>query len=225
MKRSPRPWEEQRKALLQSACNFVAEQLHEGMRLGRAIKAAATKFRDTDLGNGQRLKLSEKTLERFWYAWKRTKDPAILDLKYNAVADPLLLRLVVEHCLQSGESLSEAVTALKSKGARISIQEVYRAIPASAIDSFARSHKRLVTRRHRLEQKFLQSDARAHRKLLKQRAELQRRFLREDVRLRRQMLNQRERLQKRFLQADAGAVKRREQLQRRFFESQVGSGS
>lgn len=215
---------DRREELLQRACTAVAEQLAKGVRSGRAIAAVAGQFANRDLGDGHRLALSENTLARIWSAWKLRKDPSVLKLKYSGnsrvAVDPLLLRMVIEHCLQTGSPLSEAIEKIQPKGVTVSIAALYRAFPKRALDSFSRSFKRLRRHRANLEKTFLRTDAQWRRKFLKQRSEFQRKALDQDALLQRRMLRQRERLQQRFLQADAAAVRKREALQRSFFSSQ-----
>lgn len=221
-------WRDQRKSLLQSACNEVADQRQQGIRIGLAIKSAAAKFGNSDLGDGRRLQLSENSMGRFYYEWKRTKDPAVFELKYKgpgsrAMIDPLLLRMIVAHALQTGSSVEEALEAIRPRYAKLTIKQIYSAFPKQALDSLSRSHKRLLQKRARREQKFLKDDAGFRRQWLKQRAEFQRRFLEEDRKLRARILRQREALQRRFFEADAHAVQARAALQKRFVNKDLAN--
>ena len=222
--RPPR-WQELRKAQLQSACNEVAKLRRQGIPLLRAIKSAAAEYRNTDLGDGRRLKLSEKTLCRLWYAFQQTKDPSVFDLKYKgpgrATIDPLLLRMVVEYSLDTGSGLGEAIEAIRPPGAKLTVRQLYSAFPKRSVDSLSHSHKRLLRQRARLEQTFLASDARFRRSLLRQRAEFQNQLLREDKTLRSRILRQRETLQRKFLQADAAAVRRRAAVHQRVLQRSI----
>lgn len=211
-------WIQRRASVLQLACNHVDEQARSGVLIGRAIADAARKFVNTDLGNGHRLALTDKTMWRIFDRYKKV-GPAAFQLNYSsgqyrATIDPILLRLIVEHCLQTGAPLEEAVEAIQPPGAaKITIQKLYRAIPKRALDSFSRTHRALLKRRSKLENAFLRSDAALHRRFLKCRSDLQARMLHDDAVLRRRLLRQREVLQNKFLAADAAAVKSREKLQ------------
>jgi hypothetical protein len=218
-------WMDRREELLQCACRDVAEQLEKGVRVGRAIARVAKQFVGSGLGNGRRLALSKQTLYRIWCAWKVRKDPSVFKLNYSGsshpcTADPLLLSMVIEHCLQTGSSLSETIEKIQPPGTRrISIAELYRAFPKRALDSFSKSFKRLQKHRTNLEKTFLRTDAQLRRKFLKQRSEFQRKTLDQDALLQRRILRQREHLQQKFLAADAASVKRRETLQRGLFRN------
>lgn len=145
MKRLPR-WQEQRKALLQSACNYVAEQRQQGIPVLQAINAAAAKFHNRALGEGHRLQLSEKSCQRAWYTWVRSGGSAsVFNLKYQGpkpTTDPLLLRMVVEYCLETGSSLEEAIKAVSPPGAKLTIAKLARSFPKNVLDTLARSQKR-----------------------------------------------------------------------------------
>ena len=212
-------WQSCRAAVLQEACTLVAGWRENGVPLGRAIACAARKFHNADLRGGCRLALSTSSLRRHWDQWKRTKDASVFALKYKiserAKFDPILLRLVVEHCLQTGESLSGAVESLRRKGASISIRDIYRVLSARTAVYLARSHKQLTAKRKKLEKRFLQSVDRSNREFLKKQATLQRRVVKEDEKLQRRLIRQRDLLQNKFLQADARAVREREKLQRK----------
>jgi hypothetical protein len=220
-------WTERREELLQEACTLVAERVAKGkgMFIGAAIGHVAKTFTNADLGAGRRLKLSPKSLRRHYDNWKRTKEASVFAFKYKASerakTDPLLLRLVVDYCLQTGESLSEAVETLRRKGARISIRDLYR-VSAGALQSFARSDKRLKKQRREHEKKFLESLERVNGAFLKAQRALQRQLLKEDLRLQRRLLGQRDLLQRKFLKADARAVRQRERLQRKFLNREFG---
>ena len=210
---------DRRAQLLQQACTLITEWRARGAPIGRAIARVARKFRNAPLGGGRYLKLSAKSLRRHWDLWSREKNASVFALKYKlnerAKFDPILLRLVIEHSLQTGESLSESVDAMRRKGARISIGDICRVLNARALNNFARSQKQLAAKRQKLEKRFLQSVERSNRKFLKKQAALQSRLLKEDARLHRALIRNRDRLQKKFLEADARAVKQREQLQRK----------
>lgn len=218
-------WKERRAEILQRACSFIFQQLQDGARIGRAIRLAAKKFANADLGDGRRLALSEKTMQQMWYRWRASRDPAVFELKYNGASskklDPVLLRLLYEHCLQTGAPLTEAIEAVIPPGARFSIRELYRAIPKRVVDSFSGSQKQLAKKRAKIESGFLQSDARFRRLFVKQRLAFYRDLLKQDVRLRERLLRDREQLQRKFFQADARAVRQREQLQRKLLAKTI----
>lgn len=212
-------WIHRRELLLQRACNCVSDQLQSGVRIGRAISEAARRFGNADLGSGHRLALSDKHLHRIWRRYLKL-GAAAFKFKYSfgprdeETTDPVLLRLVVEHCLQSGASLEEAIEAIQPPGAaRLTIKKIYRAVPKRALDSFSTTHRALLKHRRKLEKSFLRSAAAIHRRFLKSRREWEARILHQDALLQRRLLRQREMLQNKFLAADARAVKKREQLQ------------
>jgi hypothetical protein len=215
-------WTERRQKLLQQACTLITEWRASGVPIGRAIAIATRKFQNAPLGGGRYLSLSSKSLRRFWDLWKDKKDPSIFALKYKvaerAKFDPVLLRLVIEHCIQNGESLSEGVDALRRKGAKISIRDIYRVLNARAVSNFARTHRQLVAKRKKLEKRFLQSVERVNREFLKNHTALLRRLFKEDARLRLALLRNRDHLQQKFFEADARSVQQREQLQRKVFK-------
>jgi hypothetical protein len=218
-------WQIRRAEILQNACIRIAERVKSGTKICRAIKIAAKELAGADLGNGRRLALSEKTMYRNWYRWRGPRDASVFRLKYfgnqRPSVDPVLLRLVVEHCLKSGASLENALEAIRPAGAKVSIQAIYHAVPKRARDSLWRSHKELLKRRMQLEGKLLSSHARLSKRFLKQRAELHRKLLDEDARLQTRLLRERERLQRKFLQSDARAVRQREKLQRKFLNREL----
>ena len=86
---------------------------------------------------------------------------------------------------------------------------------ATAVASFARSHRGLIKRRKKLEERLLQSVRRANHEFLKKQNALFRGALQLDSKLQRRLLLHRDVLQRKFLAADARAVKRREELQRK----------
>src|SRR5215210_3359231 len=99
---SPPIWQENRKALLLTACNCVEAQ-RQTMPLIRAVNAAARKLRNRSLGSGRRLHLSPKTLYRLYHGWEQERDPRVFDLAYRPghpkrVVDPLLARTVAHYC-------------------------------------------------------------------------------------------------------------------------------
>jgi hypothetical protein len=217
-------WQDRRAELLQQACNEISRLVREDLQFGRAIKRIAKQFNGTELGDGRRLRLSEKTLQSIWYRWKRLRDPAVFRVKYAGSArsaiDPILLQLVVEYCLQTGAPLSEAIKRIVPKGAKVTVQQIYRAIPKRALDRLSESHRQLAGQRMKIENRFLRSYSQLIKKFLrafqKQGAKFLREALEADARLRRRLIQQRDLLQQKFLAADARAVRRREQLQRKF---------
>jgi hypothetical protein len=227
-------WMQQREELLQQACNCITEEVQGGTRIGRAIADAARKFVNVPLGDGRRLALSPRTLEGIWARYKKV-GPEAFQLKYSGdtslackrsqpqspdlcsqrgTIDPILLGLVVEHVLQTGASLEEAIESIQPANvAQLTIKQIYQAVPKRPLDTLSRTHRALLKRRTKLENAFRRSDAAIRRRFLKGRAELQRRMLHTDEMLQRRLVSQREMLQKKFLAADAAAVKRREKLQ------------
>jgi hypothetical protein len=217
-------WADRRVEILQRACRLISKQLKSGTSRGRAIEFAAQKFHNSDLGNGHRLKLSERNMRLLWRKWQERQDASSLRLKHpvnprSVVADPMLLRLIVEHCLQNGVSLSRAVEVFRRRGASVSISRVCRALNAPAVASFARSQRDLIKRRKKLEERFFQAGLRANRKFLKKLDALLRGVLQRHSQLQRRLLQHRDFLQRKFLAADARAVRQREELQRKMLRS------
>jgi hypothetical protein len=157
-------WQQRRAQLLQAACNWISEQIQGGIRSGRAIKKAALKFRQRSLGNGHHLRLSEKTMQRSWYAWRNHHDPSVFLLRYKSgipriVVDSSALRLVIETCLRSGQSIAEVLRArplVSQDGRALSInacyrQLRYRQLSARTIAKFARLQRHITREQANLE--------------------------------------------------------------------------
>jgi hypothetical protein len=169
-------WTVRRASLLQRACNCVAEQRQTGVRIGRAIRIAAGKFRGRSLGKPHRLKLSEKTLQRLWYESKGGRDHDRFQLHYKpgraSDVDPTFLRLVAESCVSKGVSVAAAIRDLsKSHKIVASLHTIYRKLPMKEIARFAvltrqslRNQARLERRRSELLKSICYDDMNASRK-------------------------------------------------------------
>ena len=158
-------WQQRRTRLLQEACTEVAHEIAGGVKLGRAIKTTARKFRTRSLGNGQQLSLSAKSLERHWYRFKDRGESAFA-LRYvagrKADIDPLLLRLIVDGCIRQSKSISQILTEIEigDRNGRASLATLYRALPAKEINRFLVAERSLRKQRQRAEQKLAAISAR-----------------------------------------------------------------
>lgn len=217
-------WHDRRSELLQKACTAIAERMQIGKGLMSTIASIAKEFDNAELGAGRHLSLSAKTLERHWYAWLANgQKSSAFTLNYarngqRTIVDPLLLRLLIEHSLQTGAGLTEVIGKLNASGAKISLTELQRAFPKCYLRKFERSYRQLTEHRLKLEKDFLAADAKWRRSFFKSRTAALRKFLEKDAVLERRILRQREHLQRKFLKADARAVRGRELLQRQLLE-------
>jgi hypothetical protein len=214
-------WQTRRAEILQKACTLIAQRLQSGEKVLRTINSIAKQFDNSSLGEGRRLWLSPKTLQRLWYLWRSSdRTPSTFALNYNGnaqlpIVDSLLLRALIHQSLQTGASLEEIVEKLNAGGARISFKDVRRAFPKGALAEFERSFRKLTDHRLQLEKNFIAAGVRWRRALLEQRTQTLRKILAQDAALERRILRHRDQLQRKFLQADARAVRQREQLQRK----------
>jgi hypothetical protein len=157
-------WQQRRAQPLRTACNLISGQIQNGIRSSRAIKSAASKFRKRSLGNGRRLRLSEKTMQRFWYAWRKRHDTSIFLLRYKpgiprSVVDSSSLQQLIETCLRSGQSVAKSLQfrpLVSQDGRPLSIRSsyrhlCYRQLPARTIARFARLQRRIISEQANLE--------------------------------------------------------------------------
>jgi hypothetical protein len=93
------PWQQERKELLQKACQRVSWQIQSGTGFTHAVREIAKCYhrRRFKTDPSRRLKLSEKTLIRLFYAWRDGgRKPGVFRLKYlyrqSLFADLALLR-------------------------------------------------------------------------------------------------------------------------------------
>ncbi len=159
MKRSPPLWceacERFRKSAVTDALNLEQQQ---GIPIGRAIKLTAAKYNGRKLGDGRRLRLSRKTLERLYYAWEAAgRDPKVLELHYkpglpSKRIDPLLLRAVVNYCVTHAVSVAGALRNLGVlRDSSASLHTFYRSLPGAKIREYLRAHSRCVKEQARVE--------------------------------------------------------------------------
>src|ERR1700719_1512500 len=200
------PWQERRSQLLQRACELVAQEVQLGNGLLKIIASVAKQFAGSELGSGRRLALASKTLQEWWYLWNaRGRRQSVFALKYSPAkrrkTDPLLLRLLIEEALRTGDSLTEIVGNLNNAGAKISLKDVRSAFPEGDLQTLKRSRRQLTTHRLQLEKNFANASAKWRRALLKQRTATVRKILEQDRALERRILRQRDQLQRKFLQA------------------------
>lgn len=149
-------WQERRANILQTACNSIAEQIQNGIRVGRAIKIAARRFRNRSLGSGRRIRLSEKTLARMWYAWQSTRDDAALLLRYRpghprVKIDPRVLRSITSESISTGRPVTELVRSRRSLARSVSVRTVYRRLPMRKIVRLARLQRRALQQQAKIE--------------------------------------------------------------------------
>jgi hypothetical protein len=150
-------WQDRRALILQSACNYIAEQVHSGIRVGRAIKISARKFRKRSLGGGRRLPLPEKTMQRHWYKWRNSREISVFALHYRSgrgpkKIDPIFLRRIAFHCAQRGISIAAAFRELNAvHGIGISVNTLYRRVPAKMINRLAALTRRALRDQARVE--------------------------------------------------------------------------
>jgi hypothetical protein len=157
-------WQQRRAQLLRIACDLISEQVWDGIHISRAIRRTASKFRKRSLGNGHRLRLSEKTMQRFWYAWRKRHDTSIFLLRYKpgiprSVVDSSSLQQLIETCLRSGQSIAKSLQSkplMSQDGRPLSIRSSYRhlryrQLPARTIAKFARLQRRIISERANLE--------------------------------------------------------------------------
>lgn len=142
-------WQTRRSAILKPACNFIADRLQNGARIGRAIKAATRRFRSRSLGGGRRIRLSEKTMTRIWYAWKALRDDSVFLLRYRAGhprvnIDPRFLRSITEISIAEGRSLAHVLRSPKLKAPNVSQRTIYRRLPVRSIGRLARLQRRAL---------------------------------------------------------------------------------
>ena len=161
-----RKWQRRRAQLLHRVCQYVAERLSGGERIGRAIRLAARKFRNRSLGGGRQLALSEKSMRRHWYVWTGKRGEAAFLSRYIAGRsvdlDPLLLRLIIDSSIRQSKSVSEILVGVSSgnRGGRASLHTICRALPASEIRRFILAERRLIVERKRAEQALLAINSR-----------------------------------------------------------------
>jgi hypothetical protein len=142
-------WTDRRSALLQTACNYVAEQVQSGVGICRAIRITARKFRGRSLGKPRRLRLSAKTFEGLWYRSKGGRDLTSFDLHYRPgrpkKVDPVFLRLIAETCIARGISIAAAKRELDPSNSHdISVHTLWRRLPpAKAIAELAALTRRV----------------------------------------------------------------------------------
>jgi transposase len=143
-------WETRRASLLQRACNCVAEQVQNGVRIGLAIRIAARKFRGRSLGDSRRLRLSAEHLYRLWYDSRHGRDPRAFQLRYRSGLklkdiNPVFLRLIVDHAVQRGLSIQAAVREMNLGNALgASIHTLYRRLPMKEIGRLAALTRRAL---------------------------------------------------------------------------------
>jgi hypothetical protein len=158
-------WQDRRAALLQRACQCIAEQVQSGIGVCRAFRIAARKFRGRSLGKARRLRLAAKTLARFWYKSDHGRDPSAFKLHYRPgrstkEIDPVFLRLIADHCVQRGIPVAVALRELNAvQSSGVSVHTFYRKLPTQIIRALAAMTRRalceqaaLMRRRKKLEE-------------------------------------------------------------------------
>ena len=155
-----RKWQRRRAELLRAACTYIAEQIAGGIKVGRAVKEAARKFRNRSLGNGRQLGLSAKSMYRHWYEFRDHGESAFA-LRYVAGRrqdiDPLLLRLVIDASLRQSRTVSEILVQAGGgkRHDRACLRTIYLALPAKEIGQFLRAERRLLAQRKATERKLV----------------------------------------------------------------------
>ncbi len=149
-------WQTRREALLHQSCAFVANELHEGIAIGRSIKAAARKFRNRSLGGGRKLRLARKSMRRAWDVWRKGgRVPSVFRLHYRAgkprhTIDTALLRLVALDCVNGGRTLAEVLRTkhiASRAGASVSARTIYRRLPARTLQKLGTLQRRISRER------------------------------------------------------------------------------
>ena len=155
MNTSTNDWQTRREALLQ-ACEFVARQVHEGIAIGRSIKAAARKFRGRSLGDGRKLRLASPSMRRAWDVWRKGgRVSSAFRLHYRAgkprhAIDTALLRLVALDCVNGGRTLAEVLRTRRiasRAGAYVSARTIYRRLPARTLQQLGTLQRRISRER------------------------------------------------------------------------------
>lgn len=147
-----------RTKILQAACKFIASEVQGGVRVGRAIKVASRKFRQRSRGDGRRIRLSEKTMRRLWYAWRALRDDSVFFLRYQpgcrpAAIAPSFLRLVAETSIGSGRPIAAVLRSSKSRSSsRVSTRTIYRRLPVGRIRRLARLQRAVMRQQLRVKQ-------------------------------------------------------------------------
>lgn len=144
---------------MQSAVTDVINlERDQGIPIGRAIKLTAAKYNGRNLGQGRRLRLSRKTLERIYYAWEAAgRDANVFELHYKPGLSPkaidrLLLRAVASYCVTHVVSVARALKNLDVlRDSSISLHTFYRALPGGKIREYLNAHSRCAKDRARVE--------------------------------------------------------------------------
>ncbi len=153
-------WQLRREALLQSACEVIANQLHEGIAIGRSIQTAARKFRNRSLGDGRKLRLASKSMRRAWDVWRKGgRVSSVFRLHYRAgkprhTIDTALLRLVALDCVNGGRTLAEVLRTRRiasRAGASVSARTIYRRLPARTLRQLGTLQRRISRERAAIE--------------------------------------------------------------------------
>ena len=78
-------WQDERVWLLTDAMHRVAEMRRHGCTITYAASRISEKFNGLTLFGGKPLRASARTIQRYWYRWRFTRDPSVLKLKYRHV--------------------------------------------------------------------------------------------------------------------------------------------
>lgn len=79
-------WQVRRLAEIEYALHHLANLRCRGIRVAHATALIAHQLNGRHLCSGKRLRASRKSVERWWYAWRLTRDASTLRLKYRHVS-------------------------------------------------------------------------------------------------------------------------------------------
>ena len=161
-----RNWQARRAQLLRDACIGVAHELGHGVRIGRAIKLVARKFRGRSLGRSRKLALSEKSLTRHWYSWIGERGDETFNCRYisrpRPAIDPFLLRLIVYSAIRESKQVSEILASVLTEARTTdhpSLRTIQDSLPAAAIRRYIQAERRLLRKRSGIEKRLLAIDS------------------------------------------------------------------
>ncbi len=132
------PWQMRRMALLERALADVKRESDDGKReLVATIRKVAARYTGRRLGDGRFLKLSAKSLERYWYTSVKSGNLEPLRLRFGHSAAPSRIpayaRFLCRYLAASeGLNVPELYTRLKALDAKLPFSKdtLRRAMPA-----------------------------------------------------------------------------------------------
>src|SRR2546423_705649 len=79
-------WQQRRIEELIDAISQLGAMRWHGFGIIDASVIISRRFNGRRLGCGKQLRASPRTIQRYWYRWRLTRDPRVLELKYRHVS-------------------------------------------------------------------------------------------------------------------------------------------